>query len=136
MWSAASADCDSNPHIVFGCSRASFMPGVQHTTRLDEQYLDFMFGVGLMFHAFGNDKHLSSSEVNFAFAKIDPQVAFNHKERFIRILVIMPNEVALQFRELELIIIHLSDDFRSPLLRKEPEFLLEIDRLEIQATLR
>ena len=51
-----------------------------------------------------------------AVAKIDPQIAFDHDECLIGLLVVVPDEVALQLHDLELIVVHLRDDLRLPLL--------------------
>ena len=47
-----------------------------------------------------------------------------HK-RFIRILVVVPNEVTLKFYNLELVIIHFGNE-RPPFIEK-PKLLFEID---------
>jgi hypothetical protein len=80
-----------------------------------------------MLNAFGNNEHLSGGNLNRAIAKIDPQITLDHDECLIGVLVVVPNEVALQLDDLELVIIHLGDDFRCPLLSKESQFLPEID---------
>jgi hypothetical protein len=47
----------------------------------------------------------------------------------ISILVIVPNKIALHLFELELIVVHFSNDFRVPLLVEQTEFLAKIDSL-------
>src|ERR1019366_1541603 len=93
-----------------------------------------MLRIGLMLHAFGDDKHLPRCYVYRAVAKIDPQIALEHNESLSGVLVVVPDKVALQLDYLELIIIHLCDDFRTPLLRKESQLLLEIDRHVVQGS--
>jgi hypothetical protein len=63
--------------------------------------------------------------------KIDPQLAVEHDEGLIGILVVMPDEIALQTHDLELVIVHFRNDFRLPLLTEEAEFLLEVDGLVV-----
>jgi len=43
--------------------------------------------------------------------------------------VIVPDEVAVQLDQLELVIVHFSDDLRLPLLGEQPQLLPKIDRL-------
>jgi len=43
--------------------------------------------------------------------------------------MIMPDEIALQPRDLELVVVHLGYDLRLPLLDEQSELLAEIDRL-------
>jgi len=42
----------------------------------------------------------------------------------------MPDEVALQLHDLELIVVHLGDDLGLPLLVEQRELLAEVDRLD------
>ena len=48
--------------------------------------------------------------------KIDPQNALQDDECFVRILVIVPNEISLLPHDLELIVVHFGNDLRLPLL--------------------
>src|SRR5260370_41841089 len=41
--------------------------------------------------------------------------------------MMMPDEISLQFHNLELVIVHLRNDFRLPLLLEQLEFLTEVD---------
>jgi hypothetical protein len=43
----------------------------------------------------------------------------------------VPDEIASQLHDLELIVVHFGDDFRLPLLVEQPEFLAEVDRLVV-----
>jgi hypothetical protein len=97
--------------------------------RFDEQQLDLPFRVRLVLHTLGNDEHLPRRHMDRAVAKIDPQIAVDHDERLIGIRVVMPNEIALQPHDLELIVVHLGDDLRPPLLVEQPELLPEVDGL-------
>src|SRR5262249_9713346 len=87
-----------------------------------------VFGVRLVLYALRDDEHLARRQPDRTIAKIDPQSALEDDERLIRVLVIVPNEVALQPHELELVVVHFGDDLRLPLLVKQPELLAEIDR--------
>ena len=73
-----------------------------------------LFGIGLVFDALRNDKHLARGYNDGAVAKIDPQNAIEDDERLVRILMIMPDEVALQLDDLELVVIHFGNDSRLP----------------------
>src|ERR1051326_3627275 len=68
-----------------------------------------------------------------AIAKIDPQLALADKERFVGLLVIMPDEVALQLHDFELVVVHFGDDLRLPLLVEQRELLAQVDRLVAHA---
>jgi len=72
--------------------------------------------------------------MHHAVAKIDPQLALNDEERLVGFLVVVPDEVALQFDDFELVIVHLGNDFRLPLLIEQGEFLAHVDRLVAHGT--
>src|SRR5262249_34570832 len=108
---------------------AARMAGIEYPTRLDQQQLDLVFGVRLVLYTFRDDEHLARRQLDRPIAKIDPQSALQDDERLIRMLVIMPNEVALQPHELELVVVHFGYDLRLPLLVEYPELLAKIDRL-------
>src|SRR6266540_1870021 len=46
----------------------------------------------------------------------------------------MPNKIALQLHDLELVIVHFCDDLRQPLLVEQSELLREVDRLVAHVT--
>src|SRR6476660_3031977 len=66
--------------------------------------------------------------MNSTVTEIYPQIAIYHDERLVRVAVFVPEELALQLHDLELIVVHLSDNFWLPLLIKQGEFLREADR--------
>ena len=74
-----------------------------------------------------DDEHLSIGDVDRAITKIDPQRSFYDNERLVRIVMMMPDEIPLQFHNLELVVVHLRNDFRLPLLLEQFEFLTEVD---------
>ena len=51
-------------------------------------------------------------------SKLDGHLAIKHNKHFIRVCVAVPDKLALNLDELELIVIHLCDDFRCPVVRK------------------
>jgi len=89
--------------------------------------MDFAFGEGFVLDAFGNDVHLTGIEVDGAVAEIEAQMAFEDEEGLVGVFVMMPDEVALKFDELELVVVHLGDHFGGPVVVDEGEFLGEVD---------
>jgi len=74
-----------------------------------------------------NNCHLAWPKDDEAVAKVDPQLAVDHDERFIGVGMVVPDEVAFQANDLELVIVQLGDDPWSPLLRKLVELGSDID---------
>src|ERR1700722_3479818 len=85
--------------------------------------------MGLVCGALGNDKLFARRHVDCAVAKIDSQIALQHDERLVGVLVIVPDEGALELHDLELVIVHFGDDLRLPLLVEKSQLLAEVDRL-------
>src|SRR4029077_4080017 len=86
-----------------------------HTARLDEEQFDLAFCVGFVLDTFRDKDHCSSREVDCAVTKIDPQRSLYNDECLVRVFMIVLNEIPLQFYNLELIVVHLGNDFRLPL---------------------
>ena len=68
-------------------------------------------------------------KIDHLIFKLDHHRAFNYDEHLIGMSVIMPSKFAFDFHQFELVIIHLSDDFRRPVVGKLREFVAKIDFL-------
>src|ERR1700693_3458977 len=119
----------SDPDVILGGARAAFMSGIEHAARLDQQQLDLAFRTGLVLDAARHHEHFARRQMHRAVAEIDAQIALDDDERFVRILVIVPDEVALQLDDLEVIVVHFGDDLWLPLLVEQRELLAQVDRL-------
>ena len=75
-------------------------------------------------------------QVHRAVAKVDAQPAFDDDERLVGVLMVVPNKITLQLHDLELVLIHFSDDLRQPPLVEQPQLLLEVDRFVLHVSLR
>src|SRR5262249_13636979 len=100
---------------------------VEDPARLDQQQFDLTLGTGLVLDSLRDDEHLACRNKNRTVAKIDPQNAVQDDERLVRVLVIMPDEVALQPDDLELVVVHFGDDLWLPLFVEQLELIAEID---------
>jgi hypothetical protein len=65
----------SNPDVILGGAAAALMTRVEHPARLDQQQLDLVFGIRLVFDAFRDDEHLARRYADCTVAKIDPEDA-------------------------------------------------------------
>jgi hypothetical protein len=97
-----------DPSVILSRPVASFIPGIEHPTRLDQQQLHFAFCIGFVLNALGDDKHLTCIQSDCTVTKIDAERSFKHDEGFICFLVVMPNEVAFQSPNFELVVVHFS----------------------------
>ena len=98
--------------------------GIEPTVR---HAVDLGFRKRLVLDALRDDKHLAGSDVNTAVAEVDSQPPLDDNESLVSVPVIVPEEIALQFDDLELIVVHFRDDLRLPLLAEQRELLLKVD---------
>ena len=65
---------------------------------------------GLCSTAFGTTYISPGTKVDSSVTEVDPELAFEDKERFISMGVSVPHEITLNFNELELVVVHFGDD--------------------------
>ena len=82
---------------------------------------------GFMLDAFGHHKHLTGRQRDRAISELDGQLPIQHDKDFIRIGVLMPHKVALDFDQFELVMIHLSDNLGGPLIAEFSQLFLKIE---------
>src|SRR5262249_36705901 len=113
----------SDPHVVRGGAGAALVAGVGDAARLDQQQLHLVFGAGLVLNAPRHDEHLAGRDPDCAVAEINAQFAVDDDEGLVGVRMAVPNEVALQLHDLELVVVHLRDDLRLPLFAEQAELL-------------
>jgi len=118
----------SNPPIIRRRALVGIVAGVDHPAWLDQHQLHLLGGGRLVLDALGHDIQLARIEFDETVAKIDAQTAFEHDEGFVGVGVAVPEKLPFQPRQLELVVVHLRDDFWLPLLGEQAVFLGEVDR--------
>src|SRR6185437_11594621 len=119
----------SDPDVVLCCALAAFVPGIEGAAGLYQHELHLSFRARLVFDSLRDDVHLARTQADRPVLEIDPQGPFQYDEGLVRLGVVVPDEIAVDAHELELVVVHLRDDFRLPLLPEEGELLLQVDRL-------
>jgi hypothetical protein len=114
-------------------SLSALVAGIQSAAWLNQHQLDFVLCAGFMPCPFGHDEQFAGSDVDCSIGEIDAQLAIDYDKRLIRLWVVMPDKIALQFHDLELIVIHLRNNLRRPLFCKERKLFCQIDGFVIQA---
>ena len=89
--------------------------------------MTFRIGNRLMLHAFGNNIQLTLIQRHHTIAQMDIQFASYDQEYFIRFGMVMPDELSLNFCQFEMIIIHLCNDLRGPMLGNFCQFFLKVN---------
>jgi hypothetical protein len=106
----------------------SGITSVDHAAWLDKHDAAFLSGHGAMLHAFGNDVHFPGSERDDLVPELKRHGALENDEDFIRVRVRMPDKLALELDELELVVIHFGNDPGRPRFREPGELVAQVDR--------
>jgi hypothetical protein len=106
----------SDPDVVLGRSLSAFLASVQRTARLYQKHLHFFCGEWLVLDALWNDEQFARAQQNGSIPEIDAKFTFQHKEGFIGLRMIVPDEIAFDPDDLELIVVEFGNDPRLPLL--------------------
>lgn len=78
-------------------------------------------------NSFGNDVHFAGAERDFRAPQFDIERPSNYKEEIVRIIVLVPNERALQFSKHHVVTVELSDGARRKVVGEQIELFLQID---------
>jgi hypothetical protein len=87
--------------------------GVQSGFRFDEHDVDFFVGCGAMLYAAGDDDEFAGADTRFVIAEFHAQRAFDYQEEFVFIVVMMPDEFALDLDYFDLGVVEFADDVAS-----------------------
>ena len=117
--------------MAYDSAIAAHVPSVQRCFRFQQQHVDFILGHRLVLHTARHDQELAFVEVDlpvtvFRVADHDLQPAFHHQEELVLILVVVPDELAFELGELDVLIVKLAHDFRTPIFGEEMEFTGEV----------
>jgi hypothetical protein len=79
-----------------------------------------------MFDSAWYHEQLTWSENDVAITWLDGQVAIDHEEQFVGVLVRVPNELALDLDQLDLVIVQAGYQFWRPVLGEQVELLVDV----------
>ena len=82
-----------------------------------------------MLHPAGDDEELSLAELNVPVAQLDRQPPLQDEKEVVRVGVRVPDELALELPDLNLVVVVVADDPRLEVLVEGRELLREIDGL-------
>src|SRR6266850_1848212 len=78
-----------------------------------------------------DDDELARLDYELLVSELHAQPAFHHEEQLVFMLVVVPDELTLELRELHVIVIHFAHDLGTPLILKPAEHLGEIDFADV-----
>src|SRR5215472_19264861 len=108
------------------CRRA-FVAGIRRTRRFNQQQLDFLSCDGPVFDALRDNIHLAGSKQDAPIAQLDFEISFDDEKEFIRVIVLMPNELVPDFHDHHVVIIECCDGSRRPIFRERRQFFRDSD---------
>jgi hypothetical protein len=108
---------------------AAHVSSVERRGRLGKKYVGLTCGHGLVFDPPRHDEELAFVEVDGSLAEVDGEASSEDQEELVLLFVVMPHELALELRELDVLAVQLADDPRAPLFRELLEFLGEVHLL-------
>ena len=80
-----------------------------------------------MFDALRHDEQFSGPERHGAVAKLDVEHPVEHQKQIVRVVMLVPDELALNPDEADVIVVVSRDDPRRPMVRKRLELRRQID---------
>jgi len=116
-----------NPDVILRITLTAHVTRIHDTAGLDNQDVTFVDCSGLVLHTFPNHKHLSRRKRYQSVSERDRHLAFHHDESLVGVHMLVPDKLPLNFHDLELVVVHLGDNSRRPMVRELAELLTEAD---------
>jgi hypothetical protein len=107
---------------------SSNVTGIDNIGRLDEQCVHLSVSERAVLDASGNHEKLSGIELDVAVSQLDRQPTVDNQEQLISVVVGMPDELALELDDLDLVVVKPRHRLRRPVLRKPREHPAKINR--------
>ena len=95
-------------HRLARCRRAG-ITGVRRPGWLDQQQMHFFVRDGAMLNALWHHVHLPRPKDDCPISKLNIEHAFQDQEKVIRVIVLVPDKLAFQFRHHDIAVIELGD---------------------------
>src|SRR4029077_13706240 len=74
----------------------------------------------------GYDVQLSGTEGHVSIAELDRKAALDHQEQLVGVLMGVPDELALELGQLDLVVVETGHHLGRPVLREQPELVAEV----------
>ena len=103
--------------------------GVPCLGGLEQQNVRLALRDGLVLDAARDDIELALVEVDALLPKLDREVAVEHEEQLVGLVVVVPDELAVEFGEFDRLAVEFADELRRLLFVELGELRFEIDFL-------
>lgn len=105
----------SHTFWILNCAIVTNVTCVHRTDRFKEKDKHLLVGDRLMFHTSRNNQKFAFAESYIAFVQTHEQFAFDNQEHFIFVVVMMPDELAQQFGEFNLLAVQFTHNAWAPM---------------------
>src|SRR5271165_5607584 len=106
----------SEPRGVVDCAVAADVAGVQSRGGLEQEDVRLFVGHGAMFRFSWYNDELAFFEPDVPVSELHAKATLDHEEELVFVFMMMPEELALEFNELDELSIQLADDSRTPVI--------------------
>src|SRR5215212_1442326 len=106
--------------------RRGRIAGVGRARGLDEQEVDLLPRHGTMLDTFGHHEQLARSQMDLAVAQLDREMALEHEEEVVRVVVLVPDELALDLDHHHVMSVELGYRAGLPVLGKCRQLRFEV----------
>ena len=79
-----------------------------------------------------HNTHLTRRQLDWTRLKVNEERAFDDDEYFICVCVLMPDKVSFHFGDLQLVVVHLRNYTRAPMVAKGRELFLQVNTLVVK----
>ena len=85
--------------------------------------MDLILGNWAMLDAPGHDQKLPFLQPYVAVTELHAEAPVDHQEKFVFVVMLMPDKLALEFYQLDVLPVQLTNDLRAPVVVEEGELL-------------
>src|SRR5687767_9215870 len=120
----------SSAHLNHSARRCrSWVTSIRCPSTLNEKNVSFFICDRAMLHSLRHDIQLTWPESYVPVSQLDGNAPLQHEKKVIRVVVFVPNELALELYDPQVVAVELTDRSRLPILAECCELLGEIDAL-------
>ena len=96
--------------------------------------MNFLLGDGAMFDAPGDDQELPFLQPDLTITELHDEASLHDQEEFVLVVVAVPDELAPELDELDVLAVQLADDFGTPVVVEEGQLLVQVHLADRQAS--
>ena len=92
------------------------MARIDDPPRLDEQRVAFGGCARAVLEALSDHEHFAGRQFHETVSKLDFHASEQDNEHFVRVLVMVPDEISAELHQFELVVVHFRDHSWSPMI--------------------